>query len=121
MYNTKVVTNPLEFSTASVTQIGNSTFDNDKKQGSFLSSAVKVVEYAELKPSLTDVLGQYRNSFAGENLGVTDREVHHIRLKPDTMNVYTSVHHPPHSQRTIVDNVVNDLLEQGVTRESSSP
>ncbi len=41
-----------------------------------------------------------------------------MRLKPDTKPVYIPAYRLPHSQRTIVDNMVNDMLEQSVIQES---
>ncbi len=81
------------------------------------------MDYPELQSSLTDLLGQYRGvlAFPGEPLGVTDRAVHHVRLKPDTKPVYIPPYRLPHSQRTIVDKMVNDMLEQDVIKESHSP
>ncbi len=55
LYDRNVATNPLEISTAWVAKIGKSMFTTAKEQGTFLSSAVKVGDYPELKPSLTEV------------------------------------------------------------------
>ncbi len=52
---------------------------------------------------------------------VTDRAVHHIRLKLDTKSVYIPAYRLPQGQKTIVDNIVNDMLEQVVIQESGSP
>ncbi len=79
--------------------------------------------YPELKSSLTDLLGQYRHmlSFPGEPLGINERAVYRIRLKTDTKPVYIPAYRLPHSQRIIVDNMINDMLEQGVIQGSRSP
>ncbi len=125
LYDRKVVANPLEFPTAWVAQTRKSTFNTDiRGQGPSISSAVKVVDHPELKKSLlVDILGQYHRvlAFPREPLGVTDGAVHHIKLKPDTNPVYILVYRLCYSQRTIVDNMVNDMLEQGVIQESRSP
>ncbi len=63
LYDRKVVTNPLNFSTSWTAQIRKSTCDTDIiGQGPLitLSSAVKVVDYPDLKSLLTDLLGQFR-------------------------------------------------------------
>ncbi len=82
-----------------VGQIGISTLDTDKEQGLFLRSVVKVMDYPELKPPLTDLLAQYRKILviADETLGVADKAVHHIRLKPYTEPVYKPTFRLPYS------------------------
>lgn len=45
LYDRKVVANPLEFQTVWLPQIGKFTFDNNKEQGRFHISPVKVVNY----------------------------------------------------------------------------
>ncbi len=89
LYDWKKVTDPLEFQTVWVAQTRTSSFDTDKGQDPSFSSAVKVLDYPKLKPSLTDLLGQHSSvlAFPGEPLGVTGRAVHHKRLKPDTKPV----------------------------------
>ncbi len=75
----KVVTNPLEFPTAWVAQTWKSSFDTDIIElGSSIDLVVKVVDYPELKSSLTDLLGHYRSvlAFPGKFLGVADRAVY---------------------------------------------
>ncbi len=122
MYGRKVVTNFLRSPTLLAAQTRTSIFDSDKGHGPSFSSSVKVVDYPEPKPSLTDLLRQYLRAltFPGEPLGVTDRAVHHIRLKPVTKPAFIPAYRLLHSQRTVADNMVNDMLEQGVTQESHS-
>ncbi len=112
-----------EFPTAWVAQIGKSTFDTNKEQDPFISSAVKVVDYPEIKTALIELLREYRNVwvFPKEPLGVTDKTVHHIKLKPDTVPVYISAYRLPRSERNTVDNMVKDMLEQDVIQELHSP
>ncbi len=76
------------------------------------------MDYPERKPSLTELLRQHSNvlAFSGENLGVTDIALH--QFNPDINPVYIPAYRLPRSQRTIVDNMVKDMLEQGVIRES---
>ncbi len=78
-----------------------------------------LVQLSELNISLTDLLGQYRSvlAFPGEPLGVTDRAVHLIRLKANTKPVYIPAYRLLHSQRTIVVNMVNNILEESVIQE----
>ncbi len=114
----------LQFPTAWVAKTRKSTFDTDiTGHGSSINSAVKALDYPELKSSLRDLLGQYRSVlvFPGEPSSVIERAVHHIRLNPETKTVYIPVYRLPHSQRTIVDSMINDTVEQGRIRESRSP
>ncbi len=122
LHDRTVFTNPLEIPTALVAQTRKFIFDIDiNGQGPSINSAVKVMNYPEVKSSLTDLLGQYRSvlAFPREPLGVTDGEVHHIRL--DTKPICIPAYHLPRSQRNVVDNMVNNKLEQGVIQESLSP
>ncbi len=118
-----MVTSLLESLTAWVAQTRKPIFDTNKGQGPSLSSAVTVVNYSELKPSLMDLVGQYHSvlTFPRKPLGVTDRRVHNIRLKSDTKPVSIPAYRLPHSQMIDVDNIVNDMLEQGVIQDSHSP
>ncbi len=82
-----------------VAQARKSTYDTDiNGKGPSINSAVKVVDYPELKSSLMNLLGQYRSvlAFPGEPLGV--------RLKPDTKHIYSYVpsYRLPHSQRLLL-------------------
>ncbi len=85
--------------------------------------AVKVVDYPELKSSLTEPPRQHRKilAFPGEPVGVTDSALHYIRLKPYTKPVYIPAYRLLHNQRIIVDNMIKDILEQGVIQDSHSP
>ena len=76
-----------------------------------------------MRPALLDLLGKYRDVLAllGEPLGVTDRAVHHVRLKSNTKPVYIPAYLLPHSQRKVVDNIIKEMMEQGVVQESYSP
>ncbi len=59
-------------------------------------------------------------AFPEEPLGIADRALYHIKLKPDTKLVYISMYRLPHNQRTIFNNMFNDMLEQGLIQESRS-
>ncbi len=52
---------------------------------------------------------------------MTDRTAHHIRLKPGTQPVYVAAYRLPHSQKAIVDEMIQDMLGQGVIQNSRSP
>ncbi len=79
-YNQNVVPEPLDFPTASVSSVCTSSVDTELGQAPTLRSVVNVVDYPEMKHSLLDLLGRYRDAIAlpGESLGVTDRTAHHI-------------------------------------------
>ncbi len=76
-----------------------------------------------MKHSLLELQGRYRDAIAlpEESLGVTDRTAHHIKLKPATHPVYVAAYRLPHSQKAAVDNMVQDMLDQGVIQNSCSP
>ncbi len=110
-----MVPEPLDFPTASVSSV-----DTELGQAPTLRSVVNVVDYPEMKHSLSDLLGRYRDAIAlpGESLGLTDRTAHHIRLKPGTHPVYVAAYRLPHSQKAAVDNMVQDMLDQVVIQNS---
>ncbi len=91
--------------------------------GPTLRSVVNVVDHPEMKHSFLELLEGFRDVIAlpGESLGVTDRTAHHIRLKPGTQPVYVAACRLPHSQKAIVDEVIQDMLDQGVIQNSCSP
>ncbi len=76
-----------------------------------------------MKPTLLQVLETQRKAIVlpGEPLGVTHCVEHHIKLKPGTNPVYINAYKLPHSQIEPVQEMIKDILEQGVTQESSSP
>ena len=122
VYDRKVVTEPLEFPTACVASV-HSSVDIEPGQVPPLSSLVNVVDYPELKHSLMELLGEYRNVIAlpGEPLGATQCTEHHIRLKPETRPIYIPAYRLPHSQQEVVNQQVQDMLEQGIIENSHSP
>ena len=88
-----------------------------------LSSYVKVIDYPDVRNRLTDLLVTHRQAIAlpGEPLGVTDRVQHQIDLQPDARPIYVPSYRLPHSQRQVADNLVQDMLEEGILQESYSP
>jgi len=63
-YDKKVVPEPLEFPTACVSSVCKSAVDTELGQAPTLRSLVNVVDYPEMKHSLLELLGQYRNVIA---------------------------------------------------------
>ncbi len=57
----------------------------------------------------------------GEPLGVKHCAEHHIKLKPGSNPVYINAYRLPHSQRQLMEELIKDMLDQGVVQESNSP
>ncbi len=79
--------------------------------------------YNELKSTLLQVLEKHRGAIAlpGEPLGTTHCAEHHIKLKPGSNPVYINEYKLPHSQRQLVEELIKDMLDQGVIQESNFP
>ncbi len=88
-----------------------------------LDSHVKVEDYPELRARLLETLTRYRDTIAlsGEALGAISLMAHKIKLKPGTRPVYISAYRLPHSQRQVVNQQMEKMLEQGVIQHSTSP
>ncbi len=76
-----------------------------------------------MKPTLLQVLEMHREAIAlpGEPLGVTRCAEHHIKLKQGSKAVYINAYKLPHSQRQLVEELIKDMLDQGVIQGSNSP
>ncbi len=83
---------------------------------------VNVLNYPEAKPTLLKLLPQYRQAIAlpGEYLGVTTQVRHHISLQPNTQPTYVPSYRLPYSQKQVVQQKVDELLQEGVIQESHS-
>ncbi len=84
---------------------------------------VNVLDYPEAKPTLLNLLAQYRQTIAlpDEPLGVTNKVTHHNALQPGTQTSYVPSYRLPQSQRQVVQQKVDELLQEGVIQESHSP
>ncbi len=82
-----------------------------------------MAHYSEIKPTLLEVLEMHRGAIAlpGEPLGVTHCTEHHIKLEPGSNPVYINAYKLTHSQRKLVEELIKDMLDQGVIQESKSP
>ncbi len=80
---------------------------------------VSVLDYPEAKPAFLHLLAQHRQAIAlpEELLGVT----HHIALPPDAQPSYVPAYRLQHSQKQVVQQRVDELLQEGVIQESCSP
>ena len=122
-FDKPVVSEPLELPSACVASVTTAPTKQEDTPPQTLESLVTTQDYPELRPSLLQFLQQYRDVIAlpGEPLGVTDKAEHHIKLKPNTHPVYIPAYRLPHSQRKIVEEYVNEMLDQGVVKSSKSP
>lgn len=123
LYDKKVVSEPLEFPTACVSSVSQSSGDIELGQAPTLRSLVNVVDYPEMKQSLLELLEQYRDVIAlpGEPLGKTSKIKHQIVLKPGTSPIYIPAYRLPHSHKAMVETLVKDMLKEGVIQHSCSP
>ena len=88
-----------------------------------LTPHIKVSDYSDASPRLLSLLARYRRAIAlpGDRLGVTSKTTHRIVLKADAQPCYTPPYRLPHSQRAVVDSLVDGMLKDGVIQESYSP
>ena len=84
---------------------------------------VKVIDYPQGKTRRLELLADYRHIVAlpGETLGQTDLTFHHIALKEGTNPIYVPAYRLPHSQRAVVQDMVQGMLDENVIRHSKSP
>lgn len=88
-----------------------------------LEAHVKVVDFPGEKQRLFDTLVAHRQAiaFPGEPLGVTNRVQHHIDLQPNTSPIHVPSYRLPHSQRQVAQNLVENMLHEGIIQDSCSP
>ncbi len=69
-----------------------------------------------MKPTPLQVLEMHRPAiaFPGEPLGITHCVQHHIKLKPCSNPVYINMYKLLHSQRQLVEALIEDMVYQGV-------
>ncbi len=84
---------------------------------------VNDVDYPEYKDSLISLLGGNQAAIAlpGEPLGLTSLIELRIDLLPHTRPVYIPAYRLPNSQRAVADQLVQDMIDQGVVQPSTSP
>ncbi len=80
---------------------------------------VKVLDFPEAKPSLLDLQVKNRSMLAlpGESLGVTHKVSHHIALQLGTRPSYTQVYRLPHSQKAVVEDMIQGMLKENIIQE----
>lgn len=123
VYGRNVAPEPAEYPSAQVSGITSACQASPEQDTANLEAFLKVAHYSEIKPTLVQLLEHYRGALAlpGEPLGVTQCAEHHIKLKPNTNPVYINAYKLPHSQREVVQQLISEMLEQGVIKESNSP
>ena len=126
VYNNPVDPNPPELllnqtliSTVLESVSDGNTCENTQ---SILKQHIKQTDYPEINNELVKILSSYRDVIAlpGEPLGRTQLTKHTINLKTGTIPIYTQAYRLPHFQRQIVDNMVEDMMQQGVIQNSNS-
>ncbi len=117
VFDRQISSEPEELPSAS------QSHDATDQQSPSLESFIKVAHYNELKSTPLQVLEMHRRAIAlpGKPLGVTHCAEHHIKLKPGSNPVYINAYKLPHSQRHLVEELIKDMLDQGVIQESNSP
>ncbi len=123
VYDRQVASEPEELPSAYVSTISSQMHDAADQQSSSLEPFIKVAHYIEMKPTLLQILEMYRQAIAlpGEPLGVTHCAEHLLKLKPGSDQVYINEYKLPHSQRQLVEDLIEDMLDQGVIQESNCP
>ncbi len=120
-YGAQVSSEPLDLDLTSLpigavadVRLGGET--TSPKMDNKLDSHVKVEDHPELRARLLDTLTRYRDIIAlsGEALGATSLMAHNIKLKPGTRPVHIPAYRLPHSQRQVVNEQIEEILEQGV-------
>ena len=86
-------------------------------------SQLNKTDFVEQVPQLLQLLERNREAVAlkGEPLGHTTRTQHHIPLKPGTNPIYVPAYRLPHSQRKLADDMVKEMIDQGIVQDSNSP
>ncbi len=123
VYDKPVISEPVEFPVDYVAAVGSQKVDSLNRHSSSLESYIKIAHYTEMNPTLLQVLETHVEVIAlpGEPLSVTYCAEHHIKLKPGSNPVYRNAYKLLHSQRDLVQEMINDMLEQAVIQESNSP
>ncbi len=104
-----------------VSAISSQSHDTTARRSPSLEPFLKVAHYQQLKPTHSQVLELHRGTIAlpGEPLVVTHCAEHHINLKPGSNSVYINAYNLPHSQRQLVEELINDMLDQGSFRNQT--
>ncbi len=121
-YGAQVTSQPLDLPSFSISEFAGVQLGGENTNPK-LDNHVNVKDYPELRARLLETLNRYRDTIAlsGEALGATSLMEHNIKLKPGTRQVYIPAYRVPHSQRQVVSEQIEEMLEQGVIQHSTSP
>ena len=88
-----------------------------------LDSHLGDVDFPESKAELLALLSSFRScvSLPGEPLGKTDAVRHSIHLIPGSTPTYVPAYRIPHSRRTLVDDAVRSMIDDGIVEPAASP
>ncbi len=114
---------PEELPSVYVSAISSQSHDAAALRSPSIEPFITVPHYSEIKPTLLQVLEMYRGDIAlpVEPFGVKHCAEHHRKLKPGSNPVYINAYKLPHSQRQLVEELIIEMLDQGVIQESNSP
>ena len=81
------------------------------------------VHYPEAVPDLIQLLTKFKEVLPDPDAPLTKTNVmkHSIKLKPDTRPVYVHAYRLPHSRREKAEELVQEMKDKGVIRNSKSP
>ncbi len=122
-FDGQVMPAPIQLPSVNVGGVHDSSTSTEKSSTASLDTLVKVVDYPEHRPSLLSLLNKYPSVIAlpGEPLGATSKAEQLILLKSGAKPAYIPAYRLPHSQRQVVDEHIDDMLQQGVIKPSKSP
>ncbi len=123
-YDRQVASEPKELLSVYVSAISSQSHDATAQRSRSLEPLIRVAHYIELKSTPLQILEMHRRAIAppGGPLGVTHCAEHHIKLKLGSNSVYIiNADKLPHCQGQLVEELIKDMLDQGVIQESNSP
>ena len=88
-----------------------------------VNKELQSMDFKDYRGRLLGILKDCRNAVAvkGDELGRTSLIEHRIELTPGTRPKYIPAYRMPHSRKEIVEELVNDMVRQGVVSPSASP
>ena len=88
-----------------------------------ISSQLNPTDFPEYFDRLVDLLNKYEDTVAlkGDKLGKTDIIKHHINIPPGTPPIYIPCYRIPHSQKEIMNEKIQEMLEHKIISPSHSP
>ena len=95
----------------------------DEERKKLYSEAIKKTDYHDHIEELQELIWKYRDVVAvpGDKMGCTNVLKHHINLEPGTKPIYIPAYRLPEKHRKPVREAVEEMIEEGIVRPSSSP